>query len=236
MEVGDSTSIFAAPILGSLGIEADAHGCRQFSEGLSILSARRRAGTLPAVVVLALGANGPIANGQIAQALRIVGPARVLGLVTAPKSAVSDAKMRRAAAAHPDRVLLIDWAAFSAGHDSWFGGDGLHVGGPGAQAFSRLIRRKVAPFAFPPVEKLRLPRHSTRTTRCGTVRRNGRTSHVFIVRGRRSVLCRRARALARLPVLHPPAGWRSYDWRRTRNGPWRWVKARDDAKVVIATI
>ena len=29
--IGDSTMIFAAPVLGGLGFEADAHGCRQFS-------------------------------------------------------------------------------------------------------------------------------------------------------------------------------------------------------------
>ena len=101
--LGDSTMIFAAPVLGRLGIEANAKGCRQFAEGISILAARRHAHGLPPIAILALGANGPISGGQIAAALRVTGPHRILGLVTPRRSGVSEARMRRAARSHPDR-------------------------------------------------------------------------------------------------------------------------------------
>jgi hypothetical protein len=211
------------------------HGCRTFAQGLAILSGRRRAGTLPGVVVLALAANAGISSGQIGEALRIAGPSRVLALVTAPKSGAADGRMRAAAAAYPDRVLLVDWAAYSAGHGGWFGGDGLHVGQPGADAFARLIRRRIAPYAFPPVARLKLPRHTTAATACGSVTRGGRRSAVFVVRGHRILSCARARTLARSPLLHPPAGWRSYDWRRTGRGRWVRVIGRADGKAVVAT-
>jgi hypothetical protein len=231
LEVGDSTSIFAAPVLGRLGIESDAHGCRSFGQGLGIISARRHAGTLPGVVVLALVANAGVSRAQVRAALSVLGPRRVLALVTAPKSGAGDAVVRAAARAHRDRVLLIDWAAYSAGHGGWFGGDGLHVGQPGADAFAHLIRRRIAPYAFPPVAALRLPRHTTGATRCGRARGDA----VYVVRGHRLLSCARARALARSALLHPPAGWRTYDWRRTGDGRWLRVMRRADGKALLAT-
>jgi hypothetical protein len=235
LEIGDSTSIFAAPVLGRLGIEADAHGCRSFGQGLGILAGRRHGGTLPGVVAMALVANAGVSRGQISAALRVLGRSRILALVTAPRSGAGNARLRAAAAAHPDRVLLVDWASYSAGHGSWFGGDGLHVGQPGADAFARLIRRRIAPYAFPPVKRLRLPRHTTAATACGTARRAGRRSAVYVVRGHRIVSCARARQLARSPLLHPPAGWRTYDWRRTGKGRWLRVMRRADGRAVVAT-
>jgi hypothetical protein len=128
--IGDSTSIIAAPILGQLGVEADAHGCRQFGQGLQMLQARRHTHTLPHVVALALGANAPVSGAQLSGALRIMGPSRVLALVTPRRSGFTNTSMHRAARRHPDRVLLIDWVRFSAGHGTWFAGDGLRVRPP----------------------------------------------------------------------------------------------------------
>ena len=65
--------IFAAPYLGARGLQADAKGCRQFSDGVGMLAQRRRAGTLPRLSILALGANGPVSAAQIAGALSTVG-------------------------------------------------------------------------------------------------------------------------------------------------------------------
>jgi hypothetical protein len=226
--------IFAAPFLGGLGFEADAHGCRQFSAGVAMLAARRRAGTLPRIAILALGANGPIPASGIRAALRAVGRRRILGLVTPRNLTSSQTQMRRAAGAHPDRVMLIDWAHFSAGHGSWFGGDGLHVNQNGARGFARLIRRRVAPLVSPPVKALRMPRTLTGRRGCGAVRRSGRTWGVFVTRGARLVSCARAYNLARRSPLRPTAGWVAYDWSRTGNGPWQTVWARADRKVVIA--
>jgi hypothetical protein len=234
--IGDSTMIFAAPVLGQLGLEADAHGCRQFAQGVGILAARRHAHTLPPVAVLALGANGPIAGGQIGAALRVIGRRRVLGLVTPRNSAGSAGEMRRAARRHPDQVLLIDWVAFSAGHGAWFADDGLHVNGAGASAYARLIRRSVAPFAFPPARSLHLPIRASAGKRCGLIHRVGHPTRVYVIRGRRRVTCRRARALVRRPRLRRIANWRTYDWRRTGAGPWAWVYQRRDGKALVATI
>ena len=222
--IGDSTMILAAPKLGRRGIEADARGCRQFDAGVAMLAARRRAGRLPRVAILALGANGPVASRSIARALRIMGRRRVLGLVTPRNSAATGAAMRAAARRHPNRVLLIDWAAFSAGR-SWFAGDGLHVTYTGAQAFADLVRRRVAPLVAPPLRALRLPRRPDRAAkRCGGV---------YVIRG--SILCSRARQLAGLPLLRPIAGWRAFAVDIVRGMPWQRAYLRRDGRVVVAT-
>ena len=234
--IGDSTMIFPAPVLGRLGLEANAKGCRQFGEGTAMLAARRHARTLPSIAILALGANGAIGGGQIATALRIAGPHRILGLVTPRRSGTSEAQMRRAARRHADRVLLIDWVSFSAGHGGWFAGDGLHVNQGGATAFAHLVRRAVAPFAFPPVRSLRMPRRAGGAKRCGVVHRFGHPLRVYVVRGRARIVCSRARALVRRPPLRPITNWHRYDWRRTADGPWSWVYARDDRRVTVGAI
>lgn len=231
LEIGDSTSIYAAPLLGRLGVEANAKGCRQFPEGVRLLQARRAAGTLPAVVVLALGANGPITVPAMERALAVLGPRRVLLVVTARHSEARNAVLRATARRYPDRVVLVDWVAVSAGHPGWFGGDGLHVNQTGAAAYARTIRRALGRFAFPPVRRLRVPRHVAGLQACGTV---ARTRRVFVIRGR--VTCSRARALARAPRTRAPRGWTGYDWRRTHVGTWSWIIERGDHRTVVGTV
>lgn len=141
--LGDSTMIYAAPWLGRHGMQADAKECRQFSEGVSMLAARRRARTLPWLSILALGANGPVSSRMIEGALRAIGSTRVLGLVTARQSPETDASMRHAAARHPERVLLIDWVSFSAGHGDWFAADGLHVTPAAGRIYARFVAGRV---------------------------------------------------------------------------------------------
>lgn len=235
--IGDSTLILAAPILGRHGIEADAHGCRQFSAGVSMIAARPKH-ELGDIVVLALGANGPIDSSDIARARRILGPRRFLGLVTPRNLRSSAGAMRAAAAAHPDTVLLIDWAAHSAGNSSWFAGDGLHVDQTGAQVYASYIREKLRPFLEPPLAALRLPRRpdAPGVVACGTVRAYGRRRAVYVTRGSDRVVCARARELIRAPRMRPPALWRYYDWAPTHVGPWTDVVARADKKVVVAGI
>lgn len=232
--VGDSTLLLSVPVFARAGVEANGRGCRQFSEGIQLIRGRKRAGTLPAVVIVALGANGPIARGQLGALLKILGRRRVLVVVTPRNNGVSQARMRGAARAHPDRVLLADWARYSAGRGGgWFAGDGLHVSNAGAAAYVRFVRGKIAPLAFPPVRRMRMPRHSTGAAKaCGRVR----GQKVFVVRGKRRITCARARALARPRSLTAPAGWTRYDWRRTGDGPWSWVLARANRRVVVATV
>jgi hypothetical protein len=145
LAIGDSVMLGAAGPLRSRGFEVDARECRQMSEGLRVLGARARAGTLPTAVAVGLGTNWTVTLDQIRQALRIVGRERVVGLVTPREpdgaaSADQDA-IRAAGRRWPRRVRVVDWVAHSAGHVDWFWSDGLHLTPRGARAFARLISR-----------------------------------------------------------------------------------------------
>ncbi len=146
--IGDSVLLGAVPQVASAGFEVDTRGCRQMREGLGIIAARKRAKTLPHFVVIALGANGSIAYGQIREAMKLVGRDRVLGLVTPRElggGQSSDARnIRTAGRRFPGRVVVLDWVRFSAGQGGWFAGDGLHLGPGGARGMARLLRGSLA--------------------------------------------------------------------------------------------
>jgi hypothetical protein len=150
--IGDSTMIFAVPYLAKQRMQGNARGCRQWREGMDLIRARKRAHSLPHLVVMALGANWVITRSDIEAAVRLVGPGRVLGIV-APREegggTSSDAhNVRQAGHRHPKRVKVLDWPRHSAGHGNWFSGDGLHMSYAGAAAFARYIgtlRRFAAP-------------------------------------------------------------------------------------------
>lgn len=137
--IGDSVLLGAVPEVAGVGYEVNTRGCRQMSEGLRVLASHR--GRLPSFVALMLGANGEMEPGQIRQAMAILGPDRVLGLVTPRNNARVRGIMHAAARRHPSRVVLLDWAAYTAGRSGWFAPDGLHMGPGGAQGLARFLRR-----------------------------------------------------------------------------------------------
>jgi hypothetical protein len=139
LAIGDSVMLGAIEPLRRSGFEIDVRGCRSMSEGLQVLSSRRRSGSLPSLVVMALGNNFSIGPAEIAGAHRILGPRRVLGLVTPRESTSSREAISAAARRWPARVKVLDWAELSFGRPwTW---DGLHLTPDGARAFAGLLRR-----------------------------------------------------------------------------------------------
>ena len=144
--------------------------------------------------------------------------------------------MRRAARAHPDRVLLIDWVAYSGAHGGWFGERRMHVNDTGARAFASLVA-----IAHARRSGRRGARCVSRAAvagrrRAATVRRSRTRLRVHVIRGARRMTCRRARE--RSPAARRSQGvrgWRAYDWRDAA-GPWQDVYARRDRKVIVATV
>jgi hypothetical protein len=140
LAIGDSVLADAVPPLARAGFEADGMVCRQMSQGIEIL--RQRQGTLPHLVVLALGTNGEVTGGEIDGALQILGPNRILALVTPHGSVVpsTPAVIRAAAESHPRQIILLDWDRLAASHRDWFAPDGVHLGGSaGIEAFAGLV-------------------------------------------------------------------------------------------------
>jgi hypothetical protein len=147
LAVGDSSMLLALPALSRVGYKANARGCRQFAEGLRVLRDARRRHELPHLVVLALGADAAINADQIDQAKKILGPKRKLGLVTPRESGGGESNdaqvIRNAGQRDPERVKVLDWVHYSAGHTSWFQPDGLHLTFSGAKAFARLLKKLI---------------------------------------------------------------------------------------------
>ena len=153
LAIGDSVMLGAVEEMAWAGFEVNVRGCRQWTEGIDVMIARRRAGTLPRAVLVLLGANWNVYSHDIRRTLRVLGPQRVLVALTPREtggSGGSDAAViRRAGRRWPDRVHVLDWVAHSAGQSGWFGGDGLHLTPSGAQALASFSMRALE-FARPP--------------------------------------------------------------------------------------
>jgi hypothetical protein len=147
LAIGDSSMLLSLPALARVGYKANARGCRAFPEGLRLLSHTRRHHRLPHLVVVALGADQSISGEQIEAALKILGPGRVLGLVTPRETGggqSNDAEViRNAGQRYPVRIKVLDWVQYSNGHSQWFQPDGLHLTFAGAKAFARLFRKLI---------------------------------------------------------------------------------------------
>jgi hypothetical protein len=140
LAVGDSVLYDAAPALSNYGFRSNAMVCRTMAQGLVWLQQHAR--DLPGLVVVALGTNGPVTNNQIDQLLGIVGPHRILALVTPHHGnyAYVPGLYRAAALQYPGRVEVLDWDGISAGHPEWYAPDGIHLGGTaGVDAFASMV-------------------------------------------------------------------------------------------------
>jgi hypothetical protein len=144
LAVGDSVMLGAIGPIRRAGFEVDAAGCRLWSQGIELLKERVREDSLPDLVVIGLGTNWTVTNEDIRAALGVIGPERVLGLVT-PREVGGDQSpdqvvIRQAAERWPDQVEVIDWAAASDGKDDWVYDDGVHLRPAGARALAQLMR------------------------------------------------------------------------------------------------
>ena len=143
LAIGDSVMYGAAWRLAHHGFESDALCGRSPRGGLYVLRNRRRRGTLPEIVVIALGTNYFMTRGQVAAMLRVLGPRRSLMLVTPFRSfrPVNNDPMRYAARRWPHRVTLIDWSRRASRHHYWFWADGTHMRPLALDHYWRLLRR-----------------------------------------------------------------------------------------------
>ncbi|MDX6698763.1 MAG: hypothetical protein QOE65_2160 [Solirubrobacteraceae bacterium] len=145
LAIGDSTMLLAVKPLARAGFEANARGCRPVYEGIDILAQRKRRRRLPHVVLMHLGLNAGIQTREIIRALGILGPRRVLVLVT-PRGGHDSATIRAAGRRWPRRVRVLDWVRAYQGHREYFSEPhGLHLSQTGVRAFVRLCIKVVRP-------------------------------------------------------------------------------------------
>jgi len=150
--IGDSVVAGAVPEIARAGFEVDAQCARQMSAGLAMIRARRAAGTLPRMIVWALGTNGPQRYADVVRLRRVVGTSRTLVLVTprgpVPWTGPTAAAYRRAARKWRT-VVLADWARTSSGRAGWLAPDGIHLQARGAAGYARMLRATLRHFPRP---------------------------------------------------------------------------------------
>jgi cell division septation protein DedD len=140
LAIGDSVLYDAADTLANYGFETNAMVCRTMAQGITWLQEHQH--SLPVLVVVALGTNGSVSDSQIDELLSILGPNRLLAMVTPHNGnyAYVPGLIRSAARQHPGRIVVLDWDRLSARHPDWFAPDGIHLGSAaGINAFAQLV-------------------------------------------------------------------------------------------------
>lgn len=128
---------------GTIEWELDARGSRQVLEAIHVLKRLRALGELGGVVIFHIGDNGAITDDEFDEVMEVVGDRRKVLVVntTVPDSyqwAPNNEVLADGVARYPDRAVLVDWHARSAGHPEYFW-DGLHLTPRGAKAYAGLI-------------------------------------------------------------------------------------------------
>jgi hypothetical protein len=148
--VGDSVLIDAQVPLQACtpNLQVNALVSRQWSDGETILRQVMAGTPPPAVVVVALGTNGPITDADFDAMMSILKEAPRVVFVTVhvdrPWQDPVNAVLERGVPRYPSAVLA-DWQGLASQHPEWFYSDGTHlpIGGPGSQALAWLIASKL---------------------------------------------------------------------------------------------
>ena len=146
--IGDSVMRAAASQLKNRGFRVvDTTTSRQFSQADDRIRYWRSRGKLPRNVVVHLGNNGYVYDGDCARAVKAVGAGRTIFLVTVkvPRQwqAANNRRLRDCASRF-GRARLIDWYRYSSGHGAWFYSDGYHLTPTGRSKYAAFLAAKVA--------------------------------------------------------------------------------------------
>ncbi|MCF8566571.1 acetyltransferase [Alicyclobacillus tolerans] len=148
--IGDSVMVDAAPYLKQLlpGIVVDGQVGRQLIQTPSVISQLKAQGELGSRVIIELGTNGPFTKEQLVSLLQSLGPVKQIVLVNTrvprPWQDVVNATISQVAATFP-HATLVNWYAASAGKNSIFYPDGVHLNPQGAQFYASLLANAVEP-------------------------------------------------------------------------------------------
>ncbi|HWD56404.1 MAG TPA: hypothetical protein VG346_14855 [Acidimicrobiales bacterium] len=131
------------------GIEVDAAVSRQWSDGVQVLEQLKASGQLGAEVIVALGSNGPVTDGDFDAMMQVLnGASRVVFVnthVDRPWQDPNNAVLANGVRRYPN-VVIADWSTLAAQNPGWFGSDGTHlpIDGSGAMALASLVSSTLA--------------------------------------------------------------------------------------------
>jgi lysophospholipase L1-like esterase len=149
--LGEGTQPYLPGALRGWSVSQSVDVSRFLDEGVSII---RNRGSLPAVIVFALGTNNDshqaeLFRNSIETVLQIAGNTRcvvVPNIVRPPVGGASYAGFNQALAdlaKHHANLRVVDWAGLVAANRGWLAGDGVHVNATGYQARARAIAKQV---------------------------------------------------------------------------------------------
>ena len=147
--IGDSVMLAAAPALMQHypGIHIDAAVSRSMWAGPGILQALADSGQLRPFVVVALGTNGAIDPGPLAEVRRIAGPERQVILVNAfaPRSWIPgvNSDLEAFATQHP-HTRIADWSASIGAQPELLAGDQIHPSSGGGEVYAQTVGAQLA--------------------------------------------------------------------------------------------
>jgi len=148
--IGDSVLANAASYLSKLlpGIVIDTKIGRQLTEAQAVVYQLKAQGRLGNRVIIELGTNGPFTKEQLVALLNSLEGVQQVFLVNTrvprPWEDVVNTTLAQVAANRP-HTTLVDWYTASAGHDSYFYPDGVHLTPIGAQSYANLVAGTVRP-------------------------------------------------------------------------------------------
>lgn len=115
---------------------------RQLSRAQEFYDAEIAGGWDGDIVIFELGTNGVATQEQVNAMIDMVPPEKAVFLINVrtpePLQDINNELLAKAAADR-DNVSLIDWYSYSAGHDSWFEGDGTHLKPSGCDKYMEMV-------------------------------------------------------------------------------------------------
>ena len=154
--IGDSVMLAAAPQLQGRfpGIAIDAAVSRQMRQAPEILRALARTGQLRPIMIIGLGTNGAIDEATLNELRGVLGPDRLLILVTAqaPRGWIAGVNANLSAFADDYRdVVVADWRSAIAPQLDLLARDQVHPGPTGGRLYATAVEAALRELAALPI-------------------------------------------------------------------------------------
>ncbi|MGD6961170.1 acyltransferase family protein [Fictibacillus phosphorivorans] len=145
--IGDSVMIDVTPHIEEVfpNAKVDAKIGRQFREAEDIVQQKKSSGSLGEIVVIELGANGPLSEKRMHNLIELIGD-RDIYMITArvpkPWQREVNETLKKVA---PDynNVKVVDWFTKSESHPEYIGHDGVHLTHTGAKEYAEFLIKHI---------------------------------------------------------------------------------------------
>jgi peptidoglycan/LPS O-acetylase OafA/YrhL len=142
--IGDSVMIDVTPHLEEAfkKVHVDAKIGRQFREAEDIVQQKKSSGSLGEIVIIELGANGPLSDKKMCSLIEQIGADREIYFITTrvPKpwqDEINDTMKK--VAGNFNNVKVVDWFSVSESHPEYIGNDGVHLTLTGARVYAEYL-------------------------------------------------------------------------------------------------